>query len=136
MTFRPIRKWLWLAGAAVVALATPARAEDVSTPCFYCDLPLKAAEADAAFRDRVTKAFPRGEKVDDVKAALKAQRFVEDFWHSRRMVFRYDNTYGRSTSCSVIARVDWTDDGAGAVETLEAHYLQTVDCAGYTLPRP
>jgi hypothetical protein len=107
-------------------LGTGARADP---PCFVCDLPPDSLAANTAFRDRVAAAFPPGAKVFDMTDMLSAQKFRSDFWHRRRLVYRYDSGGPKYGGCSIAAYVDWEEDGAGYVSKIDARYMRTPDCA-------
>lgn len=98
------------------------------TACLLCNLPSGMAEGQAEFDARIKAAYPAGAKVADMTDGLKAQKFREDYWRSRRLVFRYDRGGSKFGACSIVAYVDWHDDGAGYIASTEAHYVQAPEC--------
>jgi hypothetical protein len=60
--------------------------------------------------------------------ALRAQKFRDDFWHRRRLVYRYDTGGPKYGGCSIAAYVEWEEGESGLVKSVDARYLSTPGC--------
>jgi hypothetical protein len=110
-----------LIGAAILL----GRREVIDPGRIYRDLPFDAAQAELAFRARVTAAFPLQTPEDTLVSSLSSEGFREA--SPRRMVYRRWAAKG-SLTCGFDASVSWEADNSGHVTALEAHYLRALGC--------
>lgn len=123
-----------IAAAALVAIASLARSapavaqtSNPTEPALYENLPINDIDANAAFRQRVERAFPIGSPEDQMTQKLAAQNFLSDSWFGNRMSWRRES--GPRGTCSIVGSVSWTTDSQKRILSLSPAYLRTPGCA-------
>ena len=119
-----------LGGIAYVTLARVSHIDTSGTQAdasmIYAGLPAGAGGANAAFRARVSAAFPLLSPEDDLIRTLERQGFRSDGWFSKRMTFRRQN--GGFRGCDFTASVTWDSDDQARISALDARFLRTPGC--------